>query len=381
MPTPDYRPPTSAEELLERYARGERFFARADIAPVHLSPRDWYRPRPNLSGAKLAGSHLADAVLTDVDLSSADLSAAQLTRAKLDRSDLTGAHLKAAHLRGASLSFAVLANARLRSADLSDAWLTNTRLDRANLIGTVLVNARLSEATLQGAHLGATVFAKADLAKARGLETAIHHGPSFVDAETLLRSKDLPLEFLRGVGLADWQVEEAKLLQPDLTPTEISDIMSRVVELRGAYPLQVRPVFISYTHADTEFVDILEAELNAVGIRFWRDIHDIEAGPLEPQVHRAMEDRVAVIVLSNASTKSDWVEHEVKHARELAKTQGHYTLCPIALDDSWRRCVWPERLREQLMEYAILDFSGWQDRKRMAEMFVRLERGLRKWYR
>ncbi len=71
----------------------------------------------------------------------------------------------------------------------------------------------------------------------------------------------------------------------------------------------------------------------------------------------------------------------MRHARELAKTQGRYTLCPIALDDSWKRCAWPERLREQLMEYAILDFSGWQDRKQMSEMFVKLERGLRKWYR
>ena len=30
---------------------------------------------------------------------------------------------------------------------------------------------------------------------------------------------------------------------------------------------------------------------------------------------------------------------------------------------------------------ATLDFSAWQDRAKMAEMFQRLERGLRKWYR
>lgn len=378
--------------------------AGSDLAWSNLTGAD-------LSGAQLLGANLSGANLRGARLSRADLRGAQLegcdaSGANLEGANLSSGRLFGAQLQKASMSQAVLANANMSQCDLSGSDLSGSDIRSAQLFRANLVNVNLSYADLSGAdlydadfgkvicydtrmsganlssvHLSQTVLADVDLSQARGLTDLQHAGPSIVDHRTLTRSGALPTVFLRGVGLADWQIEEAKLLQPDLTPTEITDIMYRVIEKRGAYPLQVRPVFISYSHADAAFVDVLEAELNAVGIRFWRDIHDMEAGPLEPQVHRAMEDRVAVIVLSAASTQSDWVEHEVKHARELAKTQGRYTLCPIALDDSWRRCAWPQRLREQLMEYAILDFSGWQDRKRMGTMFVKLERGLRKWYR
>jgi hypothetical protein len=55
------------------------------------------------------------------------------------------------------------------------------------------------------------------------------------------------------------------------------------------------------------------------------------------------------------------VEHEARLARELEKELGRDVLCPVALDDAWKTCRWPERLREQIKEYNILDFSAWQD--------------------
>ncbi len=304
-----------------------------------------------------------------------------MERCNLSLAILSEGSFDHAYLKDAKLDDALLIETSLTHASLYGATCRGAVFADANLEGAIFTGAYLENAELVGASMGETVLANTGLGRAAHLDRIHHGGPSVVDHRTLAKSGRLPLPFLRGVGLADWQIEEARLLELDLTPGEITDILYRVSELRGTQPLQLRPVFISYSHHDGPFVDALEAELNGVGIRFWRDIHDIEAGPLEQQVHRAMEDRVAVIVLSNASTQSDWVEHEVRHARELAKTQGRYTLCPIALDDSWKRCAWPERLREQVEEFAILDFSGWQERKRMSEMFGKLERGLRKWYR
>jgi hypothetical protein len=34
-------------------------------------------------------------------------------------------------------------------------------------------------------------------------------------------------------------------------------------------------------------------------------------------------------------------------------------LCPAALDGAWKDRPWPERLREQIMEYNNLNFSNW----------------------
>ncbi len=86
------------------------------------------------------------------------------------------------------------------------------------------------------------------------------------------------------------------------------------------------------------------------------------------------------LLLSEHSTKSDWVEHEVRVARKLEIETGRDVLCPVALDDAWKTCRWPARLREQIEEYLILDFSTWEDRATFDEQFDKLLRGLRIFY-
>ena len=70
------------EELLERYAAGERDFSRA----------------------RLIVANLFDAELSFADLSDADLSYADLRRADLIGANLRGADLSGAKVEGASMS-------------------------------------------------------------------------------------------------------------------------------------------------------------------------------------------------------------------------------------------------------------------------------------
>jgi hypothetical protein len=88
-----------------------------------------------------------------------------------------------------------------------------------------------------------------------------------------------------------------------------------------------------------------------------------------------------LLILSSESVKSDWVEHEARLARKLEKETGRDILCPVALEDSWKTCHWPERLREQIEEYNILDFSNWKDADSMQRMFTRLIEGLDLFYK
>jgi hypothetical protein len=54
------------------------------------------------------------------------------------------------------------------------------------------------------------------------------------------------------------------------------------------------------------------------GIRIWRDIHDMKAGSIEMQIDLAIRQNPTVLlVLSKHSLNSDWVQHEVRKAREL----------------------------------------------------------------
>jgi hypothetical protein len=182
--------------------------------------------------------------------------------------------------------------------------------------------------------------------------------------------------------LNDWEIEQVKLYDPDLSNDEITQIQYRVYELRATQAIQISPLFISYSHDDGMFVDKLEGKLNEKGIRFWRDIHDMISGRMETQIDRAIRQNPTVLlVLSEHSLSSDWVEHEVRTARELEKDMGRDVLCPIALDDSWKSSRWPKRIMEQIMEYNILDFSEWEDDVKFEGMFRKLIDGLELFYK
>ena len=169
---------------------------------------------------------------------------------------------------------------------------------------------------------------------------------------------------------------------PELTADQILDIQYRVFNLRAGSPIQISSLFISYTHGDCAFVDAIEEKLNAGGIRFWRDIHDAPAGPLDSIVDRAIRlNPTMLLVLSKNSVKSDWVEDEATRARELEKELGRPVLCPVALDDAWKQCTWSNKLRTQIEKYNILPFHDWEDPKPFEGMFRRLVQGLAIFYR
>lgn len=333
-------------EWREIYADIKIDLSRADLSHVHLS-------QVNLGKANLESTNLLNTFLSDADLSQANF--------------------KNANLKSAGLSDADLSGANLTGTDLTNAFIWGSNLDQARLNGTIL----------NSAHLGNTRFLRVDLNGAIGLEKVNHEFSSIIDIGTLEKSRGkIPDAFLRGCGLSDWEIESAKLYNPDLTNDEIAKIQYRIYDLRATQAIQVFPLFISYSHQDKPFVDKMDTALTKKGVRFWRDIHDATAGRLETQIDRAIRRNPTVLlVLSKNSIKSDWVEHEVRTARELEKELGRDALCPIALDDSWNSSPWPKRVMEQVKEYNILDFSKWENDSVFEEQFVKLLNGLDLFYK
>ena len=339
--------------------------------------------RANLRGASLIGVNLSGA-----DLRDANLSETYFHEANLSGANLSGANLSQADLRGSDLTRALLIEANLRRTNLFHTNLKGTNLGFADLHGATLNSANLRETNLSGTSLvetdiGDTVFARIDLSETDGLEHVTHSFPSVVSTDTIKLSKGkIPEIFLRGCGLSDADVEYAKLADPDLSNEEINKILYRIYDLRATQALQISPLFISYSHGDSSFVDQLENQLNGKGIRFWRDIHDMKAGRIEKQIDTAIsQNRTVLLVLSKHSIKSDWVEHEVRTARGLEKDMGRDVLCPVALDASWKSSPWPKRVMEQIMEYNILDFSAWKDDSQFEGMFRKLIDGLELFYK
>jgi hypothetical protein len=358
-------------------------------APLHsIDLRGAYLSDAVLALADLSNSNLLEADLSWAKLLEANLSEAHLCNANLHSADLAGANMRAADLRLAFLIEADLNGADLRGANLHDADLRGANLSGANLRGADLSATDLSEASLREANLSRaqaadTSFVALNLSVATGLETIEHWAPSFISFDTIRKSEGIvPEVFLSGCGLSDWEIEAAKLYRPGLGHDEVNDILYKMHDLRTHQAIQINPLFISYSHMDSPFVDHMEDCLNGRGIRFWRDVHHATAGRLEKVVDRAIRHNPTVLlILSKHSVNSDWVQHEVRLARKLEIETERDVLCPVALDDSWKTCRWPERLREQIEEYHILDFSDWQDEARFQRMFTRLIDGLDLFYK
>lgn len=378
----------------------------ADLRGVRLSGANL--SEANLSRANLRGAYLSRANLSEVNFSEANLGKANLERvnlmgANLERVDLEdaylegtcliGAVLESANLEGADLREAELSSARLFSATMVDVDLTGSNLrevdlSEANLSSASLFRANLIDVELYGTNLinagiGETIFVNIDFSETRGLQEIRHSSPSSIDSRTLQRSKGkFPESFLRGCGLADWEIESVKLYNPELSNEEKNGILYKMYELLAGQALQISPLFISYSQTDGTFVDKLESQLIERGIRFWRDIHDMKSGKMEKQIDRAIRQNPTVLlVLSEHSLSSDWVEYEVRAARQLEKDMGRDVLCPVALDDSWKSSPWPKRVMEQIMEYNILDFSAWEDESKFEGMFRKLIDGLELFYK
>ena len=82
-----------------------------------------------------------------------------------------------------------------------------------------------------------------------------------------------------------------------------------------------------------------------------------------------------VLILSEDSVESQWVEKEVESAMEEERERGAVVLFPLRLDDSVFETQrgWARQLRR---ERQIVDFSGWKNHDSYQAAFQRLVRDL-----
>ncbi len=351
--------------------------------------RKWREANPDvpidLSGADFSKANLCEANLAGAHLDGANLTQANLTQAHLDGADLRRARFLATCLSGANLSRADLSMAFIIVADLSKANLTGSNLGGTLLFVVDLWRANLSGTIFEQVKMMGTVFGDVDLSTAKSLDTVKHEGPSTIGIDTLYKSRGkIPEVFLRGCGLQPWEILAAKLYDTTLTPPQIKGIQDRIFSERTKEYF-FGGIFISYSRQDSDFVDKVYARLKQEGANVWLDRHDMVAGPLQKQVFQGIRlNDVVLLVLSESSIKSDWVENELDMARCKEKEQSRDVLCPIALDDSWKAKVQDKELDDRhlwrtLTKKNILDFSEWRS-DGFEEPFRKLLDGIKRYY-
>ena len=120
--------------------------------------------------------------------------------------------------------------------------------------------------------------------------------------------------------------------------------------------------------------------------RVWFAPEDIKGGEkIYDQIERAIQlhDRL-LLVLSENSMQSNWVETEIRRAIETEKRENRRKLFPIRITDyetlkKWRRfdADSGRDLAVEVREYFIPDFSNWKDHDSFEKGFERLLMDLR----
>ena len=331
----------------------------------------------DLSGANLSGAHLNRAHLNSADLTGADLSGADLSKADLSWANISSANLGRANLSEALLISAIIIRTNLSEAVLREAALDEARLhfvnlsradlSRASLTAADFSGVDLSQADLSGARIGNTSFSDVALNEVIGLDTVDHLGPSSIGIDTIYRSQgNISEVFLRGCGL------------PDTFITYIRSLTEK--------PIQFYSCFISYSSKDDDFAKRLHADLQDRGVRCWFAPEDIEGGK---KTHEQIDQAILkydklLLVLSEHSMKSQWVEFEIRKARKQEVQKKKRVLFPIRLVSYKAIKEWEcfdadtkKDLATEIREYYIPDFSDWKNPAAYKKEFDRLLRDLK----
>ena len=136
--------------------------------------------------------------------------------------------------------------------------------------------------------------------------------------------------------------------------------------------------FISYSSKNQDFAERLHADLQNKGVRCWFAPEDMKIGDkIRDRIDQSirLHDKL-LLVLSEHSINSEWVEDEVDAAYEQERRRGKAVLFPIRLDDAVMETdeAWAAKLRRSRH---IGDFTKWKDHDSYQKAFDRLLRDLK----
>jgi len=186
-------------------------------------------------------------------------------------------------------------------------------------------------------------FGDVDLSLTKELFTAQHFGPSSIGIDTIMRSNGkIPETFLREIGVSENVIQNMALLTEE--------------------GLSYHNCFISHSGKDLEFAEKLYTDLQNKGVRCWFASEDMKMGDKtwDSIYHYIrMRDKV-LLILSEDSISSDWVEDEVNATLAEENKRKKPILFPICVDaavlDSDQ--AWAEYINQTRN---ICDFSNWKD--------------------
>jgi uncharacterized protein YjbI with pentapeptide repeats len=315
----------------------------------------------NLSHSDLKYSNLVEAYLTHANLSHAFLINVPLMEADLSYTNLSHILLHTCRLKHADLSHANLSNAQTNETDFSYVNFEGADFREASFSGANFCGVTLSYVDFSNASVEYTIFAEVDLSEVKGLETVKQTGPSTIGMDTIILSHGkIPETFLRGAGVP---------------PSIIEQIPALIGSLK---PIDYYTCFISYSSKDEDFAKRLHADLQDIGVRCWFAPEDLKIGDrIRPRIDESIRkyDKL-LIILSEHSVASKWVEFEVETAMDKEQEGKPPVLFPVRLDNTVMdsTTAWAAHIKRTRN---IGDFTDWKNHDNYQKIFSRLLRDLK----
>lgn len=208
--------------------------------------------------------------------------------------------------------------------------------------GALIKRAILTGARFEEALFGQTSLLGLDLSTVSGLSTSAHGGSTIIDIEKLELSRGtIPEQFLRGCGLSDEAISFATA--------------------RGG-SVHFYSCFLSYSDADRTLASKLYNDLQSSGVRCWFAPLDMRIGA---KIRIAIDEAIhlhekLLLIRSEHSIRSQWVEQEVEKALEKERSEGRLVLFPIRIDDSvfYAKGGWATLVRNTRH---LGDFTKWKE--------------------
>lgn len=116
------------------------------------------------------------------------------------------------------------------------------------------------------------------------------------------------------------------------------------------------PIFISYSHTDSDFVNRLAAHLVKLNTHVWVDTWELNVGDsiLEKVQQAIQESSALLVVLSKASVVSEWCKKELSAGLMRELDEKRVIVLPVLLDN----CAIPIFLRDKMYADFRLDFDA-----------------------
>jgi hypothetical protein len=195
----------------------------------------------------------------------------------------------------------------------------------------------------------------------KGLYSIGHWAASTISIDTIIKSQGNLLKgFLLGCGVPDSIIEQIPALISSLSPIDYYSC------------------FISYSSKNEDFARCLHADLQAAGVRCWFAPHDMRIGD---KIRYHIDESIRIydkllLVLTEHSVASQWVEHEVETALGKELEGKPNVLFPIRLDDAVMQSQtgWASHVR---LTRHIGDFTNWKNHDDYKQAFERLLRDLK----